>query len=302
MVRDEVRPRLKGDSCLGQVRRRLGDGVREARRRRTGSGGPGEAAWTVWADAACRQDALHRLPAAAAGGRAARQWDHVRLSRLHPRLGEVAKGSHRGSASDGEEPLRQGGGGSHRLVPDHRHQPMPSSMRACGHAAWTLWLLRHHGEQSAAAPVSHQVRGSGSNGCRAAAARVPLGVSRRGPGRTRFPSPDRPSLRCRERTSRVRNRMLEFGTSGSVGGEGGNILAYPAVLQEPRVQLGSGLNAPTKNRPQCRRRCRVAPFHPLQVGAAGGQLGRNKNHLPMSKGLIWLMFHPLQVRQGPMEN
>jgi hypothetical protein len=34
-------------------------------------------------------------------------------------------------------------------------------------------------------------------------------------------------------------------------------------------------------------------FHPL---------GRNKKHFPMSKGLIWLMFHPLQVRQGPMEN
>jgi hypothetical protein len=31
-------------------------------------------------------------------------------------------------------------------------------------------------------------------------------------------------------------------------------------------------------------------------------LGRNKKHFPMSKGLIWLMFHPLQVRQGPMEN
>jgi hypothetical protein len=26
----------------------------------------------------------------------------------------------------------------------------------------------------------------------------------------------------------VRNRMLESGTSGSVGGEGGNLLVYPA--------------------------------------------------------------------------
>jgi hypothetical protein len=32
-----------------------------------------------------------------------------------------------------------------------------------------------------------------------------------------------------ERISHVRNRMLESGASGTVGGEGGNLLAYPAV-------------------------------------------------------------------------
>jgi hypothetical protein len=31
-----------------------------------------------------------------------------------------------------------------------------------------------------------------------------------------------------ERSSPVRNRMLEIGASGSVGGEGGNILVHPA--------------------------------------------------------------------------
>jgi hypothetical protein len=31
-----------------------------------------------------------------------------------------------------------------------------------------------------------------------------------------------------QRISRVRNRMREICASGSVGGEGGNILAYPA--------------------------------------------------------------------------
>jgi hypothetical protein len=31
-------------------------------------------------------------------------------------------------------------------------------------------------------------------------------------------------------------------------------------------------------------------------------LGRNKTLPGMSKGLIWLMFHALKVRQGPMEN
>src|SRR5215813_12523026 len=36
-----------------------------------------------------------------------------------------------------------------------------------------------------------------------------------------------------ERSSRVRNRMLEICASGSVGGEGGNLLAYPAGDMDP---------------------------------------------------------------------
>jgi hypothetical protein len=37
--------------------------------------------------------------------------------------------------------------------------------------------------------------------------------------------------------------------------------------------------------------------------APESEIARKKQkHFPMSKGLIWLMFHPLQVRQGPMEN
>jgi len=31
-------------------------------------------------------------------------------------------------------------------------------------------------------------------------------------------------------------------------------------------------------------------------------LRKKQKHFPTSKGLIWLMFHALQVRQGPMEN
>jgi hypothetical protein len=42
--------------------------------------------------------------------------------------------------------------------------------------------------------------------------------------------------------------------------------------------------------------CAAGPARP------DGELGRNKKHFPMSKGLIWLMFHALQVRQSPMEN
>src|SRR6266542_3505226 len=36
-----------------------------------------------------------------------------------------------------------------------------------------------------------------------------------------------------ERNSLVRNRMREICTSGSVGGEGGNLLAYPALAHVP---------------------------------------------------------------------
>src|SRR5215467_1344912 len=39
---------------------------------------------------------------------------------------------------------------------------------------------------------------------------------------------DHPPLHQLERISRVRNRMRETRSSGSVGGEGGNALAYPA--------------------------------------------------------------------------
>jgi hypothetical protein len=38
-----------------------------------------------------------------------------------------------------------------------------------------------------------------------------------------------------QRISRVRNRMREICASGSVGGEGGNILAYPAEDKLPMI-------------------------------------------------------------------
>src|SRR5438128_9616074 len=39
---------------------------------------------------------------------------------------------------------------------------------------------------------------------------------------------DRPPIRRRSEPLHVRNRMREICTSGSVGGEDGNVLAYPA--------------------------------------------------------------------------
>ena len=41
-------------------------------------------------------------------------------------------------------------------------------------------------------------------------------------------SPDRSSVHCCERISPVKNRMPEIGASGTVRGEGGNILTYSA--------------------------------------------------------------------------
>src|SRR5215475_4987000 len=46
-----------------------------------------------------------------------------------------------------------------------------------------------------------------------------------------------------ERISRVRNRMGEICASGSVGGEGGNALAYPATL--PAMPREKAQAAPT---------------------------------------------------------
>jgi hypothetical protein len=43
-------------------------------------------------------------------------------------------------------------------------------------------------------------------------------------------------------------------------------------------------------------------FHALQVRQGPMENFEETKHFPMSKGLIWLMFHALQVRQSPMEN
>jgi hypothetical protein len=43
-------------------------------------------------------------------------------------------------------------------------------------------------------------------------------------------SPDRSSLHCCERSSPVKNRMPEIGASGTVRGEGGNILTYSETI------------------------------------------------------------------------
>ena len=42
-------------------------------------------------------------------------------------------------------------------------------------------------------------------------------------------------LRHRQRNSPVKNRKREICTSGTVGGEGGNILTYPALARKARA-------------------------------------------------------------------
>src|SRR4051794_11585717 len=59
-----------------------------------------------------------------------------------------------------------------------------------------------------------------------------------GPPPTAF-SQDPPRIRRRERTSLVKNRMREICTSGSVRGEGGNILTYSA-LRAPQFAEAAG--------------------------------------------------------------
>ena len=113
----EVRPRLAGNSALVRF---ADDAVmafayfRDASPERFG-----QAASSVWANAASREDAVRRFSLQQLG------WvspgnggDLVHLSRLLPRLGQDQEGWQSGAASDGEEPLRPRPGGGHRLVPD----------------------------------------------------------------------------------------------------------------------------------------------------------------------------------------
>ena len=61
---------------------------------------------------------------------------------------------------------------------------------------------------------------------------IPMESFQRSPKATPSTSgPDRPSLHCCERISPVKNRMPEIGASGTVRGEGGNILTYSELLK-----------------------------------------------------------------------
>jgi RNA-directed DNA polymerase len=227
---NEVRPRLSGRDP-GAVCRRLRDDLRDPPRRQTGTGSAGETAWSVWAHAASRQDALHRLPPAAPRGHACRlQGPSVRLPRLHPHMGKVAERQERSAANNGQEPLCPCAARGQGLVPSQSASADPRSARpAVCQARRSLCLLRHHGELSQAAAVSPRGHDDVAQVARATHAleAAPVGSLQRVPR----PPPaasgqDCPPLCHLERSSPVKNRMREFRTSGSVRGEGDNILTY----------------------------------------------------------------------------
>ena len=92
-------------------------------------------------------------------------------------------------------------------------------------------LLRRWRQQSTLALVS-PIKSCGSGEVVVAAGssgRGPMGPLQRTPGTaSTAASQDHPSLRCRERSSLVKNRMREICTSGSVRGGGGNVPTYSA--------------------------------------------------------------------------
>src|SRR5579871_4712505 len=217
----------------GSVCRRLRDDVQEPPRRQAGAGCAGEAARPVGAFAPSRQDALHRLPPRAPRWRArGLQGTAVRLSRLHPHLDEIEEGQERGAPADRQEPARPRVGRDQRLVsaqpPSAVGGPAGTAVRQ---ARRPLRLLRHHREYRAtrpALPAGRKVVAQAAGPTNAPACPI-LGQLQRDP-RTppTAPPSDRPSLRRAQPSSPVKNRMREICTSGTVGGEGGNILAYPA--------------------------------------------------------------------------
>src|SRR6516162_4890441 len=57
---------------------------------------------------------------------------------------------------------------------------------------------------------------------------------------SRCPRPGRSPLRLMDRISRAKNRMRQSRSSGTVGGEGGNLLAYPAnLIKLHKAQMAS---------------------------------------------------------------
>ena len=148
---NEVKPRLKGRSTLVRYAddavmafEDFLDAQRVPRR-------SGQASRTVRAYAPSRQDALRRLPLQTTRWESSSEsgWHDVHLSRLLPRMGQVAERQGRGAASNGEEPLRPRAGGGQRVVPGKPAQADPQAARPFGcDDAGPLCLLRHIGQLS----------------------------------------------------------------------------------------------------------------------------------------------------------
>ena len=186
-----------------------------------------------------RQDALHRFPQLPIRWErpSGIGWILVHLSRFLPRMGKVAKGKERCVASNGQAALRPRAGSGDGVVPE---KPASIDPRAAyptdRENAGPLCLLRHIGQLSSTKLVRPEGYADLAKMAVAAGESAPVGAVPRSPKATSSAgSSDRPSVHCCERSSPVRNRMLEIGTSGSVRGRGGNIPTYSAVGQGERA-------------------------------------------------------------------
>ena len=200
----------------------------------TSSGCTGQASCAIRAYSASRQDSLYRLPLQATQRRAppGNEWHHVRLPRLHSCMGQLQARQECSAANHDQEPVCSCAGVGERLVQAppasrHRRATSPLGERDAG----TLCLLWYIGQQSSTAmvrlpgradmaEVALPTRSTGS---------VPVGApARAAEAYSSSFGPHRPPLHRHERNSSVRNRMRETCTSGSVRGEGGNLLTYSA--------------------------------------------------------------------------
>lgn len=75
-----------------------------------------------------------------------------------------------------------------------------------------------------------------------------------------------------ERISRAKNRMRQSRSSGTVGGEGGNLLAYPAT---DRATPDAGMEVGDTPARDAARKTRGRPF---ERGKSGNPRGRPKGH------------------------
>src|SRR5258708_23288476 len=160
-----------------------------------------------------------------------------------PPVTPPSRGIKRGAANDGQKSICPLAGRGQGLVPD---QPASACTRkarlvVCGNQ-WSLCVLWRHGEPSATTGISPPSREdmaqvAGTSNARMAAH---MGQLQRVPRPSSVASgQDHPPLHQLDRISLVRNRMREICASGSVGGEGGNALAYPAEDELPTPQLST---------------------------------------------------------------
>ena len=203
------------------------DGVQAPPRRQTGLGSTGKAACTIWAHAPSGQDALHRFPPAARRGACRLQGTTVRLSWLHPYLGEIAEqartwcGKRRRRADlPARWPRSMTGVGPTGITCCAGNatgwlrelkviMPTTASRGTCGSCSGTLPSQAVVAEMAGA---TNQRQATHLGSLRRASRTPPASFTH-----------DHASLRQRQRSSCVRNRKREICTSGSVGGEGGTI-------------------------------------------------------------------------------